>query len=325
MHPNNKLDVLSKLTPKMAEVLRMQDEMNKDAFATEGLTYPEIRENYIKERKYWNQGGPQMKKTLDVRIPTTYGDVPVRLHYPNEDANSPCIFFIHGGGMVVGNNDTHDRIMRILSESSNSIVAGIDYSLSPEAKFPQAIEECVQVVQNIRKNASEYEIDKNNIGFAGDSGGANLSMGTYLYLRDHEENTEYVKALLLYYGMFGLMESGSMKLFGGPWDGLTEEDLKFYGDMYLSSEEDRKNPYYNNYEADLTNRMPASYIVAAELDPLVDDSKTLYTILKENDIPCKYIEYKGLIHAFLHYSKVLDEAHDTLKEGGEYFKKMIDK
>lgn len=323
MNINNKIEVLSKLTPQMEEVLRIQDEMSKDAFATEGLTYPEIRENYIKERKFWNEGGPQMEKSIDIAVPTPHGEVSVRLHYPNKNAITPCIFYIHGGGMVVGNNDTHDRIMRILAEAGDCIVAGIDYSLSPEAKYPQALEECAAVIQYLRNEADKYGIDKDNLGIAGDSGGANLSLGTFLYLRDHEKNTEYIKALLLYYGMFGLLKSGSMKLLGGPWDGLTEADLEFYTNMYLSKSEDKKSPYYNHYESDLTYRMPACYIVAAELDPLLDDSKTLYAVLKDKGFPCLYREYKGLIHAFLHYSKILSEAKETLQEGGQYFRTMI--
>lgn len=323
MNNNNKIDVLSRLTGEMKEVLRLQEEMSKDAFSTTGLTTEEIRDNYTKEREYWNREGPVMKRTQDVYVPYGGYEIKTRIHCPNDKPENPCIFYIHGGGMVVGNIDTHNRIMRLLAHYSDAVVVGIDYSLSPEAKYPTALMECVEVTRHYRTYAAEYGIDPGNIGFAGDSGGANLSFFTSLWLRDHEEDTAYIRALLLYYGMYGMTDSRSMRLYGGPWDGLTEEDLNYYGAMYLSKQEDAKDRYYNAYENDLTYRIPPCFILAAEYDPLLDDSLALYDILKEKGTHCVYREYKGVLHAFLHYSRVMKAADDALREGGEFFKDAL--
>jgi len=320
MNNKNKVDVLSRLTDEMKEVLRIQNEMAKDAFNTAGLSTEAIRENYVKEREYWNQEGPLMDRTQDVTV--HFGDhrVKTRIHCPNKKSVNPCIFYIHGGGMVVGNLETHNRIMRLLAQYSDSMVVGIDYSLSPEAKFPTAVMECVEVSRFYREGASEYGIDPSNVCFAGDSGGANLSFSTMLWLRDHEEDTSYIRALLLYYGLYGMVDSRSMRLYGGAWDGLAEEDLRYYADMYLSKPEDAKDPYYNAYENDLTYRIPPCFIIAGEYDPLADDSLALYTSLTEHGVPCVYREYQGVLHGFLHYSRVMKAADDALREGGEFFK-----
>ena len=320
MNMKNKIDVLSRLSGEMKEVLRIQAEMAKDAFDTTGLSTQAIRENYTRERAYWNQGGPVMTRTQDIMVPFEGRQIKTRIHCPNNKPVNPCIFYIHGGGMVVGNLDTHDRIMRLLAHHADCIVAGIDYSLSPEAKFPTALLECAAVVRFYRARAAEYGIDPDKMGLGGDSAGANLSLTTTLWLRDREADTSYIRGLLLYYGIYGMMDSRSGRLYGGPWDGLSEEDLQYYADMYFAKPEDVKSPYYSAYENDLTHRIPPCFILGAEYDPLLDDSTALYSILKEKGTNCVYREYKGVLHAFLHYSRVMKAAEDALREGGEFFK-----
>ena len=323
MNNANKIEVLKHLSPEMLEVLRYQDEHAKDAFNTVGLSYPEIRANYVQERRFWNEGGPEMHETVDVSVPCEGSQVLTRIFYPTARRPNACIFYLHGGGFTVGSVETHDRIMRILAHASGCIVVGVDYSLSPEAKFPKAVLECAQVCAYYRENAARYGINPGKLGFAGDSGGANLSMGAYLWLRDHSEDSSYVKGLLLYYGGYSLSDSKTMRLYGGPWGGLTEEDLDFYMDMYFARPEDRQSPYYNFYNNDLTRRMPACFIASCEFDPLRDDSETLYAILSEKGIPCLYKMYPGTIHAFLHYSRMMKAAEEAIVEGGLYFKGLL--
>ena len=74
------------------------------------------------------------------------------------------IVYIHGGGWVVGNLDTHDRIMRTLAHSSGAAVVGIDYALSPEAKFPVAIEQCAALVRHLHERGADYGIDGDTAG-----------------------------------------------------------------------------------------------------------------------------------------------------------------
>lgn len=316
----NKLDTMKRLSLEMAEVLRIQDEICKDAFNTVGLTYDEIRDNYTKERVFWNEGGPIMDKTLDVNFTCNDGHtVKTRIHYPNDNETNPILFYIHGGGMVLGNNDTHSRIMRLLAKRTNCAVIGIEYSLSPEAVYPKAILEAAEVCEYYSENCDKYGLDSTRIGFAGDSGGANLSMGTTLYLRDKGFDISAIKCLLLYYGAFGLTDSISMRHYGGIWDGLTEEDLNFYRKMYLGDTSSEEAPYYNCYLNDLTRDIPPCFIVGCELDPLVDDSKLLHSILSENNIDTEYVEYKGAIHAFLHYTKVMKDANDAIDRGAKFF------
>ena len=142
-----------------------------------------------------------------------------------------------------------------------------------------------------------------------------------MYLREELGGSDFVKCLLLYYGWLGLKDSASMRLLGGPWDGLTEEDWLWYRKLYANDiKELEDSPYANLFLNDMTHDMPAMYIAAAEYDPLRDDSKLLAAICEEYAIPHRFEMFEGVIHAFLHYTKMLDEANLALEHGAEFFR-----
>ena len=276
---------------QQARVLEMQAEY-ADAFDTQTGSYDEMCAAYGEERKMWNSGGPEMEETIEYQIPYEGYMVPVRLLRPVKAEKLPVIFFMHGGGFVEGNNDTHSMAQRKLAAYSGCVVIGIDYSLAPEIKYPRAIKECVAVCHYVSEHADEYGIDPEKIGFAGDSGGANLSMGVTMHLRDDGFDISRIKGNILFYGSYGMKASVSSNLHGGSWDGMSEEDLAFYLEIYLGEGVDPIDcPYFDTFINDLTHDVPPCFIVSAELDPLRDESKLLYVILTINGIQAEYHGY----------------------------------
>ncbi len=322
------LDVLARLTPQMRAVLAKQNELAGDAYATD-VGFEQMRLNYAAERVFWNEGGPVMARTADDVVPGPSRDVPIRIHYPaavdaaagGPDAAKPAaLVYIHGGGFVVGNLDTHDRIMRSLADAAGVVVVGVDYALSPEAKYPQALHECAAVVAAVAANADEIGIDRSRIALAGDSGGAALCLGTALYL--HDTGGPALCALLLYYGFYGLQDSASQRFFGGEWDGLRRADLDYYMNSYFAAAEDRAGRYANQLDTDLSG-VPACYIVECALDPLADDSRALAAICAERGIPYRHRVFDGVLHAFLHHSRMLPEAAEALAEGAAFLRDAV--
>jgi acetyl esterase len=320
MNPRNKVNVPERISDEMRAVLQFQQQsVNNNPAETD---YHSQRQCYIEERKYWNEQGPKMVRTLSQSVMTDYGEVGVRLYYPCERPVS-VLFYLHGGGFILGNLDTHDRIMRLLADYSGCTVIGVDYSLSPEAHFPQAIEETVAVCRFFKKHAEEYQLSMANIAFAGDSAGAMLALSTVLWMRDRDIHCGQVKSVLLYYGLYGLQDSASRRLYGGAWDGLTRQDLDDYQRAYLASPADSESPYYCLFNNDLTRNMPPCFIVAAQFDPLIDDSVALYQTLLEHRQPCHYHVYPGTLHAFLHYSRMMPSADLALREGADFFRQQL--
>ncbi|WP_249316478.1 acetyl esterase [Bacillus sp. FJAT-50079] len=314
----NKKNVYKMMTSEMLETLNKQAELIGDTFSTD-VTYEKMRENYVSERKFWNKGGPEPKQTVDLKIEGPYGSIAIRIHYPKKRRGNGSIVYIHGGGFVVGNIDTHSRIMRMLMEETESVVIGVDYHLAPEYKYPKQVEECVFLVEWLRNHAEKYNIDPNDIALAGDSAGANLCLATALYLRDNKKHVSYLRCLLLYYGTYGLTDSKSMRLFGGEYDGLSEEDLKTYRNMYIGGE-NKDLRYYDCLSNDLTHGIPPCYIACGNLDPLQDDSKLLNDILTYHHQKAVLEKFKGVIHGFLHYTSIVPEAKEAIRNGAKFYR-----
>ncbi len=326
MVAHNKLPVLDLISAQTRAVLDKSAELSPDAYVTD-VDLDHMRQAYILERRYWNEGGPAMAQTIDASVPTPHGPVAIRCHLPRTGEGLPVVIFIHGGGWVVGNLDTHDRIMRMLALNSGAAVVGIDYTLSPEAKFPVAIEQCAALARHLNERGSDYHLDGTKLAFAGDSGGAVMSLATTLLLRDEAEQGAApipVSALALYYGVFGLRDSASRRLLGGPWDGLTQADLDYYLGCYLDDPADALSPYVDCLSADLGRGVPPTYLAAAELDPLRDDTAALAAMLGEHQVACSHEVFPAVLHGFLHNSRMLDEAAIALQHGGDFLQRAFD-
>lgn len=258
-----------------------------------GVSLADHREAFINDRLYWNHGGPVMAYTRDQTIDTPDGPVAVRYHLPTRDDAGPALVYLHGGGFALGNLETHDRIMRTVAHVSGATVVGVDYALSPEAKFPVALRQCVAVVRRLR--AGERGVDPARIGLGGDGCGAMLALATSLCLRD--EGDDDVTALLLYCGQFYLRQNAG---------------------QYLADPRDVTSPYVDCLGADLTG-LPPTFIAAAELDPLSEDSVTLAGILDAKGVTNRHTVYPGALHSFIHNSRNQSTAERALRDGAQFF------
>jgi acetyl esterase len=291
------------------------------AFSFSETPIAEIRELYAEERKYWNCGGPQLPAILDTQVKGPVGPVQIRIYHPDPENTLPVLVFLHGGGFVVGSNDTHDRIMRELAFRSGCAVVGVEYSLSPEQKFPVAIEETISVLKWLKhdlpqKENSALNLDPERVVLGGDSAGASLSMGAALSFKNN------LRGLLLIYGWFGLRDSCSSRLFGGTEDGLSEENRAFYQDAYLRSPEDLLDPKLDVLGADLRG-LPASCLIVSDMDPLLDDSTALAALLEKAEVPYELHLHQGVLHGFLHYSRMLDSSVTALDQGADFLREVF--
>ncbi|MBC8258891.1 MAG: alpha/beta hydrolase fold domain-containing protein [SAR324 cluster bacterium] len=311
---------MSRISSQMKLVLEQSVALMPTYSITE-TQLAEVRKKYAQERLFWNSGGPEIYSTVETKVKGPVGPIPVRMYNPDPIQCLPVLVYLHGGGFVVGNNDSHDRMMRELAERAGCAVLGVEYSLSPEQKFPVALEETLSVLEWLKngeydKKSPAFNIDRERIILGGDSAGASLSMGAAL---SYKEN---LSGLLLIYGWYGLKISSSSSLPGGAEDGLSEEDMTFYMNSYLHSEDDLNDVRLNVLSADLQG-FPPCCLIAAELDPLLDDSTTLATLLEKADVSCELHLYESVIHGFLHYSRMLDAAVSALDQAAIFLRKIF--
>ena len=318
----NKLDPRLKLSEGMRKVIEWQDAHAKGAFDT-GCSYEEMRRRYVEERRFWNEGGPEAAKTVETTVEGPIGPVPVRIYYPDAAPQHHAVVFIHGGGFTVGSNDTHDRMMRSIMASSGCAVIGVDYHLSPEAKFPIPMYECAAVVRYFHESGAQFGILPDRMAIGGDSGGGKLSLATNLYLRDAFGGNDYISALLLYYPGLGLTDGVAHRLQGSELDGMRRCDLDAYKNNYMPEGADMENPYYQIVNADLTHGMPATDLCCGDLDPLLDDSNFLATVLSDRGVPVQLDVVPGVLHAFMHYGRMMPEAVECLEHSGAFFRAQL--
>ena len=306
--------------PQMQAVLEKSIDLLPTYSITE-ISLSQYRKNYAEERKFWNQGGPEISIVIQSEILGPVGQIPIRIFHPNPENRLPVLLYLHGGGFVVGNLNTHDRIMRELSFRSGCVVVGVEYSLSPEQKFPVALEEISLVLKWLKNNPSVnkksgFYFDPDRIVIGGDSAGANLSMGTALNMK------KSFSGLLLIYGWYGLQDSCSSRLFANSEVGMSSEDLKFFTQSYIRTREDLSDPRINLLSSDLKG-FPPSCIIVSDLDPLLDDSRTLAFLMEENGITCEMNLHRGVFHGFLHYSRMLDAAVNGLKQCSDFLTRVL--
>ncbi len=315
-----RVDYQKQLDPQMLAALQKQNELAPGIEEMHKIAIHELRRIYNGERRYWNADGPDLPEINDDAIPGPVGAIPLRFYFPNSKRPLPGLVYLHGGGFVLGNLDTHDRIMRLLAQKSGAAVIGVDYRLSPEHKFPTALEEAAAVLKYLRKKGSQSGIDADRLAMGGDSAGANISVGTSLMLRT--EYADLLNLLVLFYGIYGLRDSGSRRLFGGPEDGLGEENLAFYQECYLNRDEDTADPRFNVLGADLRG-LPRLFIGAVEHDPLFDDSMTLKKIADADGVPNELKIYRGVLHGFLHLSRMVDTAVQALEDAAASLREAL--
>ncbi|OFJ72525.1 hypothetical protein HMPREF2851_03780 [Actinomyces sp. HMSC064C12] len=317
----NKINVPALWSAQTGAVVAKQQELAAGAFDT-NQSLEALRSAYETERAFWNEGGPQMHAQQTYTVDTKYGQVPVTVFRPEEGV-LPVIVFAHGGGFTVGSVNTHNRITRTLAALTGAAVVSVDYTLSPEAHYPQPVEEIVAVVQDLRLRADELHLDTSSISFAGDSGGANLVAGPYLHLREVEKDVSGLGVNLFFYGYFGLDDSISARLLGGEWDGLTEADIDYYWGQYLGAQPAADQRFFKIVDNELKEGFLPSFIAAADLDPLRDNSELLSRILTNAGIANEFLPVEGVIHGFLHNSRLLDAAGDTMEAAAKFYKKHV--
>lgn len=299
----------------MIDVLAIQEERSLSLDRISNAPVAEVRDLYTKERAYWNTDPPALPSVQEYRIEGPVGDIAIRCYLPKTKQTLPGLIYLHGGGFMMGNLDTHDRIMRVLAVESKLGVVGVDYHLSPEHRFPTALNETLAVIDYLEIHGNILGIDGAQLALGGDSAGANLAVGATQII--HAASPCRIRSLLLYYGAYGLRNSESRRRFGDSDDGMSEEDLRHYEYCYLRTADDMQDPRYNVLAGDFS-QLPPVFVGAAEHDPLLDDSLTLKKHMDAVGVFSQLRIYSGVLHGFLHYGRILDKANQALKEGANF-------
>ena len=286
------------------------------------LPVARVRQVCEAARAPWTAGGPVMQQSSERIVPN--GAYPVRIrHYdPAPCTTKPCLVYLHGGGWTLFSLDTHDRLMREYAGRAGVAVIGVDYALSPEAKFPVALEQVVAVVRWLAEAAPMLSIDPARIAVGGDSSGANLALAACLKLRDDGEGNR-VRAMLLNYGAFDVTgDTAAERRYGGDGYMLSSEEMQGFWDNYLRDAADAENPLACPLKASLAG-LPAAYLTIAGCDLLTEQNLAMAERLAQAGVPVRAPVYAAAPHSFLEAVSIADVSDQALEAAAAWLRQEL--
>jgi acetyl esterase/lipase len=210
----------------------------------------------------------------------------------------PVFIFIHGGGWVLGDFPTHKRMVRDLVVLSGAAAVFVNYTPTPDAVFPQAINEIYAATKWVSENGNEINVDGKRLAVVGNSVGGNMTAVTAL--RAKENGGPEIKFQLMMWPIVDAnFETESYQQFGKDRF-LTTPLMKWMYDLYIQDPERRKNVYASPLQANIEQLkgLPPALIQVAESDILRDEGEAYGRKLDEAGVLVTCIRYNGMIHDF---------------------------
>jgi acetyl esterase len=211
----------------------------------------------------------------------------------------PVVIYTHGGGWVLGDKNTHERLVRELTAGAKVISVFVDYERSPEARYPVAIEQVYATLDYVARHPAEFGADKGRIAIAGDSVGGNMT--AVIALLAKERKGPALSAQLLFYPVTDAsMSSQSYKDFAqGPW--LTKAGMEWFWDQYLPDASKRADVHVSpiNATSDQLRGLPRTLLIVNENDVLRDEGELHGRKLAAAGVNVTSVRYNGTIHDFM--------------------------
>jgi acetyl esterase len=249
---------------------------------------------------------PVQKLQADVENRTIPGgsnskDVSITIVRPRNSSVEPLpvVIFTHGGGWVPGGFDTHERLVREIAIKANVGVVFVNYTLSPEGKYPTALEQAYATANWVARNGQSINADSSRLAVVGDSVGGNLTAALTLLAK--ERGGPSIRFQVLFYPVTDAnFDTPSYEKYEeGYW--LTREGMKWFWNNYTSKETNRKESTVSPLQAskEQLSGLPPALIINGENDVLCDEGEAYALKLLEAGVRVTAVRYHGTIHDFV--------------------------
>ncbi|MDH6117910.1 acetyl esterase [Kitasatospora sp. GAS204A] len=281
-------------------------EPDAQAFADAAAKNPPIYTlSYANARKALDgvQSGPVPLQPADISHRTLNvgptGQVTIRIVRPQGvQGKLPVVMYFHGGGWVLGDEGTHDRLVREIANGAHAAVIFVDYTPSPEAQFPVPIEQAYAATKWVAEHGSEINVDGSRIAVAGDSVGGDMTAAVTLMAKQ-QDGPKLAGQLLFYPVTNAAFDDSSYNQFAdGPW--LTRKSMQWFWNAYAPNKADRSNILASPLRADLTQLkgLPKALVITDEADVLRDEGEAYAAKLRAAGDDVTAVRYEGVIHDF---------------------------
>lgn len=228
------------------------------------------------------------------------GEVALRIVRPQgRQEMLPVIMYFHGGGWVLGDKDTHDRLIREIATGAQAVVIFVEYTRSPEARYPVAIEEAYAATKWVSENGAAIKVDASRLAVVGDSVGGN--MATVVTLLAKERGGPGIEQQVLFYPVTDAdLDTPSYQEFATGYF-LTRAGMQWFWDNYAPDEQVRQEPTASPLRAGLEQLrgLPPALVITGECDVLRDEGEAYAHKLIQAGVPVTATRYLSTIHDFV--------------------------
>lgn len=283
-----------------------------DALATQGG--PQIYELSVEDARGVlsnAQSGDVAKLEADIedRIINvdSLGELGIRIVRPPGNSDKlPVVIYFHGGGWVLGDKDTHDRLIRELVNGANAVVVFVNYTPSPEAQYPVPIEQAYAATKWVAENGDSINVDSNRLAVAGDSVGGNMAIAVTLIAK--ERGAPKIDFQVLFYPVTDANFDTPSYLEFAEGHFLTREAMKWFWNHYAPDITLRNQPTASPLQADLEQLkgLPPALVITGECDVLRDEGEAYAHKLIQAGVRVTSTRYLGTIHDFVMLNVITD-------------------
>jgi acetyl esterase/lipase len=260
--------------------------------------------------------GPDVALVEDFTIPTQAGERPARRYEPGEPTGT--ILWIHGGGWVICDLDTHDAMCRMLALASGFRVIGLDYRRAPEDPFPAPLDDAWDALNWVAAHYGDRALV-----LGGDSAGGNLAAVCTHRARDRSGPGIDLQ-VLVYPVTDHDFTTDSYRVHGSGRDTfLTSEEMTWFWDQYAPGPVDRDDPELSPLRARSLTGLPPAIVVTAEYDPLRDEGLAYAQRLREAGNDVRHHHYDGMTHAFFSFVNAIPRGNDAVAQVGAEIRRRI--
>lgn len=263
----------------------------------EGYSPVEGRVAYAASRGVLGLPADAVAEVRELRTPSGIG---LRLYRPlgsDQAALLPGVLFLHGGGWVLGDLESHDPVCRRLANLSGCAVLAVEYRLAPEHVFPAAVEDCAEAMRFLAGEAAALGVDPSRLAVAGDSAGGNLAAVLALMARDGDLPAPGLQ--LLFYPVTDLMMTGESYQRTRPDLPLTGASMRYFIDHYTPDPAARVDWRASPGRAPSLAGAAPALVVTAGHDPLCDEARLYAYRLERDGVPVTSLHLSDYAHGFL--------------------------
>lgn len=294
-----------RLRPEVAEFLSLQS-----PFPTEALSDPAASTALLRRLRATHppQSGDAMTEVRDVAL----AEADVRVYRPTAAENVPVVLFIHGGGWVIGDLDSHDPLCRRVAARSGCVVVSVGYRLAPGNPYPAAVVDCVAALDWTLAHITEWGGDPNRLATLGVSAGGALAAALALRARDSGASAIAIQ-VLVYPALDATMSTQSYRDFSVGYF-LERDQMAWAWSLYLGDTDAGGDPLASPAAAASLSGLPRTLTITAEFDPLRDEAETWTDRLLADGVPARAVRFHGQIHGFLAFLDAWPDADAAVDE-----------